>query len=126
MNDVEIQLKLHERYVDNTNMVGEQTETGARYEGGRIQITEKSRNEEEGMPDDKTTMKLLKSTASTIHQSTRMTIDYQSKYADGCWMWIGEVEGRSGAFYEHYEKERATRWLFTRSQSSHQASNEPY
>ena len=46
LKDVQSQLNLHEQYVEDTNMIGAQTEeVGARYEEGRIQITEESRNE---------------------------------------------------------------------------------
>ena len=108
-------MKLHERYVDDTNLVGKKCEVGARYENGSIIITQNSINEDEGEPDDKRTMQLLQTIANSIHPSIRMTIDYPSKYPDGkvpmldVKMWIEEKEGRQQIVYEHYEKEMATK-----------------
>ena len=82
LNEVNIQLNLHERYVDDTNAVTKQTPRGARYDGERITITEAATIEDENIPDDERTMKLIQAIANTIHPSIRMTIDYPSKYAD--------------------------------------------
>ena len=57
-----------------------QTGVGARYEEERIQITEESRYEDEGMSEDERTMQSI---AIPIHQSIRMTKDYPRKYAEG-------------------------------------------
>ena len=98
--EVDIRLKLHERYVDDTNLAGKQTEIGARYDGEGIVITRESMNEDEGMPNDERTMKLLQSVANSIHESIRMTIDYPSRYTEGkvlmlnVKMWMKEVNGR--------------------------------
>ena len=115
LQDVNIQLKLHERYIDDTNMMVKKSEIGARYEDGHIVITEDSINEDEGVPDDKRTMELLQAIANSIHPSIKMTIDYPSNYTDGkvpmldIKMWIEEVEGERQILYEHYEKEMATK-----------------
>ena len=115
LQELDIRLKLHERYVDDSNMAGKGTQVGARYDGERIAITEESVNEDEGVPNDKRTMVLLQSIANSIHPSIRMTIDYPSKYEDNkvpmldVKMWIEEVEGRQRILYEHYEKEMATK-----------------
>ena len=110
-------MKLHERYVDDTNLVGKQTEPGARYNGERLTITEESKNEDEGIAPDERTMKLLQTIANTVHNSIQMTIDYPSKYADGkvpmldVKMWIEETEGRRMIQYEHYEKSMTTKMV---------------
>ena len=115
LNDVNIQLRLHERYVDDTNLLGKQTQVGARYEGGQITITQESLLEDTDVPNDERTMKLLQSIANSIHQSIRMTIDYPSKHADGkvpmlnVKMWMEEIGGRRLLLYEHYEKEMSTK-----------------
>ena len=112
---IEIRLKLHERYVDDSNLATKQTEKGARYVGDRIMITEESQNEDEGVPDDERTMKFLQSVANSIHPSVQMTIDYASKHVDGkvpaldLKMWIKKVGDVHGILYEHYEKEMATK-----------------
>ena len=114
LREVDIQLKLHERYVDNTNLAGKQTTVGARYDGERITVTNESIDEDEGMPNDERTMRLLQSVANTIHKSIRMTIDYPSRYAEGkvsmlnVKMWIEEVNGMRLILYEHYEKAMAS------------------
>ena len=114
LQEVDIRLKLHERYVDDTNLAGKQTEIGARYDGEGIVITRESMNEDEGMPNDERTMRLLQSVANSIHQSIRMTIDYPSRYTEGkvpmlnVKMWMKDVNGRRLILYEHYEKPMAT------------------
>ena len=116
LRDLHLQLlRLHQRYIDDTNLVGEQTEVGARYEDGRIIITDESVREDQDIPDDERTMKLLQSIANSIHHSVRMTIDYPSKHADkkvpmlNVKMWIEEGDDRRLLLYEHYEKDMATK-----------------
>ena len=115
LREVNIQLKLHERYVDDTNLVGKRTEEGARYINGCIVITEESTSEDKELQHDKRTMKLLQAIANSIHSSIRMTIDYPSNHPDGkvpmldVKMWIEEKGGRLQIIYEHYEKEMATK-----------------
>ena len=76
LETIDIKLKLHERYVDDTNLVTKHTEKGARYDGTNLTITEDTMREDEGVQNDERTMKLLKSVANSIHPSIRMTIDY--------------------------------------------------
>ena len=115
LDQINIKLKLHERYVDDSNLATKQTEKGARYDGTQIIITEETRNQDEGIPDDERTMKFLQSVANSIHPSIRMTIDYPSKYEDkkcpmlDLKMWIEMIEGTYYILYEHYEKEMATK-----------------
>ena len=117
LTEVDIRLKLHERYVDDSNLVGRQTEKGARYDGERILITEETRNQDEGIPDDERTMKFLQSVANTIHPSTQMTIDYPSRYLEGkvpmldVKMWLEREGDTRRILYEHYEKEMASKSL---------------
>ena len=112
---IDIKLKLHERYTDDTNIATKQTEKGARYDGENLVITEETRIEDEGIPDDERTMKFLQSVANTIHPSIRSTIDYPSRYVDGkvpmldVKMWIKLIESRYFIVYEHYEKEMTTK-----------------
>ena len=115
LEEVSMQLKLHQRYVDDTNLAGEQTEPGVRYMNGAMAVTEESRDEDEGLPADERTMKVLQSIANSIHPSIRMTIDYPSKNAGGkvpmldIKSWIEEADGRRVILYEHYEKDMATK-----------------
>ena len=83
VEEVNIHLNLHERYVDDTNLATKETEVGARYENGSLTITEQTVAEDDGVPNDERTMKLLQTIANSIHPSIRMTIDYPSKHADG-------------------------------------------
>ena len=115
LEQINIRLKLHERYVDDTNMATKRTEQGARYDGTNIVITEQTRREDEGIPDDERTMKFFQSVANSIHRPIRMTIDYPSRYQEGkcpmlnVKMWIEEIDGGHYILYEHYEKEMATK-----------------
>ena len=59
LDEVDFKLKMHERYVDDSNVVARQMEVGARYDGERIVITEESILEDRDVPDDERTMKLL-------------------------------------------------------------------
>ena len=115
LNEVDMRLKLHERYVDDTNLAGRQTEPGTRYNNGMLMVTDEAKNEDEGVPADERTMKVLQTIANSVHQSIRMTIDYPSRHQDGkvpmldVKKWIQEIEGRWLILYEHYEKEMATK-----------------
>ena len=117
LEEVNIHLNLHERYVDDTNLATKETEVGARYENGSLTITEQTVGEDDGVPNDERTMKLLQTIANSIHPSIRMTIDYPSKHADGkvpvlsLKMWIAEVDGKARLLHEHYEKPMATKML---------------
>ena len=99
------------------NLVTTQTEVGARYNGQQLITTEQTKIEDEGIPHDERTMKLLQTVANSIHPSIRMTIDYPSKYIDGkvpmldVKMWLDEINGRHVIVYEHYEKEIATKMV---------------
>ena len=126
LRQINIGLKIHERYIDDTNTATKQTEKGARYDGRNVVITDETRNEDEGMADDERTMIFLQSVANSIHASIRMTIDYPSRYGDGkvpmlnVRMWIEEIEGSRFILYEHYEKEMATKAVI------HASSAVPY
>ena len=110
MNQINFKLKMHQRYVDDTNVVAKQTAIGARYDGERLVINETTIAEDEAVPPDKRTMQLLQKVASYIHPSIRLTIDYPSKHANGkvpmldLNMWIMDVGGERKVVYEHYEK----------------------
>ena len=75
-----------------------------------VDITEDTREEDEGVPDDERTMKFLQTVANSIHPSIRMTIDYPTKYAEGkvpmldVKMWITKIRDKWKVLYEHYEE----------------------
>ena len=115
LRQVQNDMKIHERYVDDTNVATLETEIGARYDGERLVVTEETRREDEGIPADKRTMLVLQAIASYIHPSIRLTIDYPSNNEDGkvpmldIKMWIAMISGRRWILYEHYEKPMATK-----------------
>ena len=117
LEEVDIHPILHERYIDDTNMSTKETPIGARYEEGRLTITEESGEEDTNVPNDERTMKLIQTIANTVHPSIRVTIDYPSKYRDkkvpmlDVRLWIEEVNGIVRILYEHYEKEMATKMV---------------
>ena len=62
---------MHERYVDDANVVERAMEIGARYDGEQITVTAASIQEDQHIPADERTMTLLKSIAAYIHPSIR-------------------------------------------------------
>ena len=117
LEEVNIRLKMHERYVDDSNILTKQTEVGARYDGVKLVITEESIQEDQGIPEDERTMKLIQSIAHHIHPSIKVTIDYSSKNQDNkvvmldLKMWIKKLQDRRMVLYEHYEKPMATKYV---------------
>ena len=93
-------MKLHKRYVDDTNIVPRQMARGARYVNGEITITNVTIEEDEDIPDDERTMTLFQTIANTIHPSMRVTIHYPSKHEEkkvpmlDVQMWIEMIENR--------------------------------
>ena len=112
---VNINLKLHKRYVDDSNVAGSETPIGARYDGEQLTVNEESIAEDRELEKDHRTMKLLQSIANTIHPSIRVTIDYPSRNQTGkvpmldVQMWIMAMDERTLLLYEHYEKKMATK-----------------
>ena len=112
---VDFHLKMHERYVDDSNVVARAMEIGARYDGERITVTAASIQEDQNIPADERTMKLLQSIAAHIHPSIRLTIDFPSKHLDkkvpmlDVKMWIDKIDDMLTLLYEHYEKPTATK-----------------
>ena len=117
---INIQLPLHKRYVDDTNLAAQKTEIGARYDGERLQFTEESRIEDEGLEDDKRTMLLIQTVANSIHHLIRHTIDFPSNNEDrkvpmlDVKLWKETQEGQTRILYEHYEKEMTTKSVIHR------------
>ena len=74
--------KMHQRYVDDTNLAARETEVGARYDGTQLQINKNTAAEDEGVPPDERTMRIIQQVASYIHPSIRSTIDCPSRRAD--------------------------------------------
>ena len=115
LHNIGFEMKMHQRYVDDTNVVVKETPVGARYNGEELVVNDSTIAEDEGIPPDKRTMRILQEVASYIHPSIRLTIDYPSKHAEGkvpmldVRMWITEVEGECKVVYEYYEKEMTTK-----------------
>ena len=115
LDEIHFQMKMHQRYVDDTNVAAKETPVGARYDGERLQINETTIAEDEGVAPDERTMRILQQVASYIHPSIRITIDCPSRHADGkvpmldVKMWIAMVNQQWKILYEHYEKEMTTK-----------------
>ena len=109
------QLKLHERYVDDSNVVGRAVERGARYDGEGLVVSGETYQQDEGIPADKRTMLVLQEIASHIHPSIRLTIDYPSNNIDGkepmlsVKMWIGVTNAQPQIMYEQSVKPMSTK-----------------
>ena len=82
LDEFAFRMKMHQRYVDDTNVAAKETAIGARYDGERLIANETTIAEDESEPPDKRTMQILQTVASYIHPSIRLTIDYPSKHAD--------------------------------------------
>ena len=78
-------------------------------------VKDEAKNENEGVPADEQTIKVLQTIANSVHQSIQMTINYPSRHQGGevsmlnVKKWIQEIEGRWLIVCEHYEKEMATK-----------------
>ena len=113
--EVNFNLKLHKRYIDDTNVAGPETPIGARYDGQQLVVTEESIMEDRELAKDRRTMTLFQSIANSIHPSIRVTIDYPSKHPTGkvpmldVQMWMEVINRITVLVYEHYEKEMATK-----------------
>ena len=96
-------------------MATKATPVGARYDGERLLVNETTQREDEGIPADERTMRILQKVASYIHPSIRLTIDCPSRHADGkvpmldVRMWIAWINSVRKIIYEHYEKEMTTK-----------------
>ena len=115
LEGINVRLRMHQRYVDDTNVVTKATTVGARYNGDGLVTDEASIGEDEALPPDKRTMKLIQSVSSHIHPSIRLTIDYPSNHTNekvpmlDVNMWIKETEEGRKLVYEHYEKEMTSK-----------------
>ena len=115
LNQINLQVKMHQRYVDDTNIIAKQTPVGAGYDGEQMTINEATIAEDETIPPDKRTMRLIQTVASYIHPSIRLTIDYPTKHRNGkvpmldVNMWIMDVGDEKKVVYEHYEKPMTTK-----------------
>merc|ERR1719206_403083 len=76
LEEINVRLRMHQRYVDDTNVMTKATPVGARYNGDGLVTDGASIGEDEALPPDKRTMKLIQSVSSYIHPSIRLTIDY--------------------------------------------------
>ena len=93
-----ILLIIHKRYVDDINILAEDTMTI-------------------GAPDEGV-MTIIQNEANSIHPSIKTTIDFRSNYADDklpmldIKLWIGKNKnGEYKLFHEHYTKEVSSRSL---------------
>ena len=115
LRQVRKQLKIHKRYIDDSNVVTPAIEKGIRYDGDKLVVSEQTFREDEGIPADKRTMLILQAIASYIHPSIRLTIDYPSNHADGkvpmldVKMWFALINTQRRILYEHYEKPMCTK-----------------
>ena len=115
LDEVNLLPKMHQRYVDDTNLAAMETEVGARYDGEQLVVNETTAAEDDGVPPDERTMRVIQQVASHIHPSIRSTIDCPSRHADGKMpsldvkMWIEEIDQQRKIVYEHYEKVMTTK-----------------
>ena len=115
LDEINLLPKMHQRYVDDTNLATMETEMGARYDGEQLIVSETTTAEDEGVPPDERTMRVIQQVASHIHPSIKSTIDCPSRHADGKMpsldvkMWIQEIDNEKKIVYEHYEKEMTTK-----------------
>ena len=110
---------MYERYTDDINTCTLATEVGARYIDGRLTTTEESRKEDEGLPADLRTFKLLQQIANTIHPSIQVEIDVPSNYPDGkvpildLKVWLEKITTENGEarkiLHQHYIKPMANK-----------------
>ena len=112
---VQIELFMDTRYVDDIDVALPPVAPGARYVEGEIKIIEGKIEEDQITEEDERTMKLLQTIGNSIHSSIQLEIDYPSRYEDkkmptlDLKLWVAEVDGTTKIFHEHYTKPMATK-----------------
>ena len=107
LEDVQISLTMHKRYVDDINQALPAVAPGTKYTNGTV-VIEASRDDVEA---DARTMRFIQSVANSIHRSIQVEVDYPSRYADkkmpilDLKVWV-ETDGTvSKIIHEHYMKD---------------------
>jgi hypothetical protein len=116
-----LQNKLYERYVDDINKYMKVTEAGLRYVDGALVHTEEAAEEDEGVPADLRTFRLLQQIGNDIHPNIQLEVDVPSNYDDeklpilDLKVWIEEVETENGKelkiVHKHYTKPMANKYV---------------
>ena len=114
LEDIGVNMELYD-----INMCVKAIEVGARYVNATLIYTEESRREDEGIPADKRTFRILQEVGNTIHPSVQLEVDVPSNHADtklpilDLKVWIGEVEvddeRQLKILHEHYSKPMANK-----------------
>ena len=80
-------------YVDDANLVLTPFPPGSRLIDGKIQIIEEHINEDEGIPEDTRTARIIEEIANSVLPSTKLTVDCPSMNENG-WMACLDVQTR--------------------------------
>lgn len=119
-----MQMKLYERYVDDSNQVAVIPPPGSTYDAREGKIIMDPQKDEQDVPGDERLAKILLSIANSIMECIVMEGDWPSKNAD-CKMpildmkvWMSE-EGT--ILYQHYEKD-VSRKTVLNAKSAHSAA----
>ena len=119
-----VEMKLYERYVDDSNQVGIAPPSGAKYDKATEKIVIDPELQDEEQPPDERLAKLLLDIANSVMKCIQMEADWPSKNPDKC-MPILDMKvwtNKEGSIvYRHYEKP-VSRKTVLHSKSAHPAT----
>ena len=78
-----IEMAMYKRYVDDGNMVVESVEPGTRFQDGKLSVHQEALAEDQEIPADKRTAKVLRCIANSISTMIIMVENYPSNHPTG-------------------------------------------
>ena len=117
-------------YIDDVNGVYKTVRAGTQYINGKLEYNKEKEEEDENMPDDERTMKVVKDIANSIDPMIQMTIDVPSKHEDhkvpmlDVKAWLDENNGNE-IFYLFYEKPTKNRYVISKDSAMPTSKENP-
>ena len=113
--ELNIQLKMYIRYVDDSNLATNPLQLGCRYENNQLVIKKELIEKDKGEKPDKLTARILKEIANTITKMIQMEEDVASNYTDNklpildLKVWLEKEEDLVAIRHEFFKKPMASK-----------------
>ena len=107
--DLNWDFEMYLRYVDDCNCVAKELPPGAKIEGNKIVIKQEQIQDDQNVPNDRRTAKILQAIANTICPFIQVEIDCPSMHKDGLMPILDlkvRIEGNK-VIYRYYRKDMA-------------------